>query len=359
MNQLHNSIFRRLFVGCFMGLLLVIGGNLTAQPVQPANPDLSEEARQLLQFLDRISGTYTLAGQQNFNDNLDRWDEEVKKITGSYPVVWGADFSYNFDDKSHDEVRQKLVDMAKKKYREGHIITLMWHACPPDEGHTCASDSIWVWNDMYPQSKWYQFTTPGTELNKKWRSQVDNVAKYLKQLKDAGIPVLWRPYHEMNGMWFWWCQHPGEQGFERLWKRMYDRLVNYHELNNLIWVWNPNAPRDIEGDHAFPYEHYFPGLDYVDVLAADVYYNDYRKSHHDQLLELADEKPIGLGEVGQLPTPKVLKQQPQWTWFMEWGDWLKKKNDTTAIKELYEASSVVTLDEIERNEQEEYEITIK
>ncbi len=85
---------------------------------------------------------------------------------------------------------------------------------------------------------------------------------------------------------------------------MYDRYVNHHHLDNLIWVWNTNAPRDRENDEAYAYELYFPGLEYVDVLAADVYHNDYRQEHHDQLVELAEGKVISLGEVGELPLPR-------------------------------------------------------
>lgn len=80
----------------------------------------------------------------------------------------------------------------------------------------------------------------------------------LKKFRDAGIPVLWRPYHEMNGMWFWYGNRPGEKGIQKLWKMMYDRYVNYHHLNNLIWVWNANAPRDWKDDEAYAYELFIP-----------------------------------------------------------------------------------------------------
>lgn len=64
----------------------------------------------------------------------------------------------------------------------------------------------------------------------------------------------------------------------------YDYLSNHHSLNNLIWVWNTNAPRDIPGDEAGPYEDFFPGTEYVDVLAADVYRKDYKLRKVDDFL---------------------------------------------------------------------------
>jgi mannan endo-1,4-beta-mannosidase len=188
-------------------------------------------------------------------------------------------------------------------------------------------------------------TTDGTPLNEAWKRQVDGVAGYLKQLQDAGIPVLWRPYHEMNGVWFWWCNKPGVEGFVKLWRMMYDRYTNYHGLNNLLWVWNTNAPRDIPGDEAFPYADYFPGTEYVDVLAADVYKGDYRQSHHDQVVALGGGNLIALGEVGTLPTVEQYEAQPQWSWFMPWGYFIN--NQSEKMNTIYHHPRTLTLDRIE------------
>jgi mannan endo-1,4-beta-mannosidase len=93
------------------------------------------------------------------------------------------------------------------------------------------------------------------------------VAEGLQQLKDAGVVVLWRPFHEMNGDWFWWGKKTGDDGYKKLYRMLYDRLVNFHHLNNLIWVYNCNELND----NVDPYEKYYPGNDVVDILATDVY----------------------------------------------------------------------------------------
>jgi mannan endo-1,4-beta-mannosidase len=111
---------------------------------------------------------------------------------------------------------------------------------------------------------------------------VDVIASYLSQLQDAHVPVLWRPYHEMNGVWFWWCDQKGENGFKKLWIMMYDYMVNHHHLNNLIWVWDTNAPRSNPGDEAFAYSDFWPGAAYVDVLAADIYHKKADQGADDQ-----------------------------------------------------------------------------
>jgi mannan endo-1,4-beta-mannosidase len=195
---------------------------------------------------------------------------------------------------------------------------------------------------------WDNLLTEGTELNKDWKDQLDGIAYYLNILQDAGIPVLWRPYHEMNGVWFWWCNHPGEDGFKRLWISMYNYFTFEKGLNNLIWVWDTNAPRDIPGDEAFDYPLFYPGDTYVDILAADVYRKDYKQSHHDDLLALSG-KPIALGEVGEIPDPEILKKQPYWSWFMPWAYHSMKNNSISDYKELYKFPAIITLDEIKRD----------
>ncbi|HXK58997.1 MAG TPA: glycosyl hydrolase [Acidobacteriota bacterium] len=313
---------------------------------EPVNPNATPEARKLLAFLHEIQGKYTLAGQHNFINSGSKYTDLIKLITGKSPIIWGSDFSFAYEGDeprkfqhcgpinltnppeplaylklTPEEARERLVKTVIRKHQEGYIITLMWHACPPGEGDTCDGAKIWAMERRPTPEQWTELTTDGTPLNSAWKRQADVIAGYLKQLQDAKVPVLWRPYHEMNGVWFWWCNQKGEQGFKKLWIMMYDYYVNHHKLNNLIWVWNTNAPRNRPNDEAYAYEDFWPGIEYVDVLAADVYRRDWKQSHHDDLLKLAQGKPIALGEVGDPPTPEILDAQPRWAWFMPWG-WL-------------------------------------
>lgn len=346
-----------MLIGCVLSCLVIFSCSIPGpQHPKPVNPNTSLEARMLLDFLYEIEGEYTLSGHHNYIRNLTQYSGAVEDMTGVSPVVWGADFSFNFGDRDPNEARQALIDTTTLMYKKGHIITLMWHSCFPEDGQACDADSIWVWQPGVSEAKWDSLVTPGTELNVMWQEQVDQVAEFLKQLRDAGVPVLWRPYHEMNGIWFWWCNKRGDDGFVKLWRMMYDRFVNVHELHNLLWVWNPNAPRDKEGDEAYAYDLFFPGLEYVDILAADVYHNDYRSSHHDDLLDLAAGKLIALGEVGQLPTPEVLQEQPQWTWFMGWANWLFRANEPDSVRALYDAPRVLGMQDVERDADGRYHV---
>ncbi len=299
-------------------------------PCPPVNAHATPEARELLAFLYEISGKRVMSGQHNFPGALSAFSLEASNIGGAYPAVWGQDFGFSDDDQDGVQFRDQVIEEAIQQHAKGSIITLMWHAVQPthDEPVTFKENIIGKLSD----ENWSGLVTPGTALNKRWIEQTDVVASLLKVLQEHNIPVLWRPYHEMNGDWFWWGNRPGKTGYQALYRHMYHQFVHVHELNHLLWVWNANAPRGNAG----PYAPYFPGLDVVDVLATDVYSNDYQPAHYNEIVELASGKPIALGEVGQLPTPELLASEPLWTWFMTWSGFTKNHNDPNEVKRLFQ-----------------------
>jgi mannan endo-1,4-beta-mannosidase len=328
----------RSFVLGLLALTLPLVGS--AQPYEPVNENATPEARQLLQYLYEIQGEHILSGQHDYNNSLTKYTERVHEMTGKRPAVWGSDF-INHESRDRGEA---IVQEAIRKHENGAIITLMWHAGrPTDEPPYPWTESI---QGEVTVEEWDSLTTPGTAIHERWKEQVDGVAEHLQTLQEADVPVLWRPYHEMNGGWFWWGHKMGDDGFVQLWRMLYDRLVNHHELNNLLWVWNANAPRDIPNDRAHPYEYYYPGHQTVDILAADVYHFDYEQNEYHSLLTLADGRPIALGEVGQLPKPEILEAQPQWTWFMVWSQWLETHNPDGRVEAVYEYAPTLSLDDV-------------
>lgn len=309
--------------------------------IEPVNPNTSREARDLLHFLYSVKGNKILSGQHNYGNELLRSTDSVESITGKLPAIWGSDM---LPLQKGDLTMQDVVDEAIRQHEKGSIITLMYHQVKPFD-----HDSLGFQGSVKGQvtdEEWGQIITPGTPYYRMLIEKIDNVAGYLKQLQDKNIPVLWRPYHEMNGIWFWYGDRKGEEGFQKLWKIMYQRYVNYHQLNNLIWVWNANGPRDWKDDQAYAYQLYYPGNEYVDVLAADIYKNDYKQSHHDQLVELGQGKLIAIGECGVLPTPEILEQQSEWVWFMDWARFVWTANEPEYVQTLYDSPRVLTLDEI-------------
>jgi len=322
------------------GLVLFVSFKTIAQRYSPVNPAASDGVKRTLNFLYDIKGKYILSGQQNYNSDRNTFSDSAKAITGKYPAIWGCDFM-NWGDK---DLGPQIVEEAIHKSHEGYLITMMWHeGRPTDDPPYDFEKNV---KGRITDSAWNQLITPGTALNKKWMGQIDAVAGYLKQLQDAGVTVLWRPYHEMNGVWFWWGNRKGDNGIIKLWKMMYDRYTNYHHLNNLIWVWGANGLRDIPFDEAYDYKDYYPGPQYVDVLGADVYHFDYEQKDYTDLLKVANGKPIALTETGELPKPEILKVQPQWAWFMVWTSWLWTDNTHDRVRQIYNLPQTLSHDEV-------------
>jgi len=323
-------------------LVLLIAAPLGAQTQAPVNPAASPEARALLNYLYSISGHYILTGQHNYPNTIANWTDRAYDLTGKYPAVFGQDFGFQGGaDKDSTLARPALVEEAMRQYRNGAIVTFTWHAVrPTDDEPVTFRDSV---QGHLSDFEWRETLTPGTDLYKRWCAQVDAIAGYLKQLRDAHVPVLWRSYHEVNGNWFWWGGRKGRDGSAALYRQLFDRFVNYHHLDNLVWVWNANAPGS-GGSGPGPYADYFPGLEYADVLSVDVY-GEFKQSFYDDLLALSGGKPVALAEVGGVPSPAALKEQPKYTWFMTWSELVELSNPLEAVRAIYNDAHALNRDD--------------
>lgn len=134
-----------------------------------------------------------------------------------------------------------------------------------------------------------QLITSGTALNTRFKGYLDSLANNLANLQDNNVVVLFRPYHEMNGSWFWWCGHDPQQ-YKDLWIYTFNYLTQTKGLHNLLWVYAPNAELDLT---------YYPGSQYVDVVGVDYYGTGVFSSAVDGYGQLSTlGKPFGLTEFG-------------------------------------------------------------
>jgi mannan endo-1,4-beta-mannosidase len=318
------------FLGC--------AGWLNAAP-EPVNPHATPEARALLAYLDSISGKQTITGQHNYPNVGARWTDMAYDLTGKYPGLFGGDFGFSAgDDKDSVLSRPAMIEEVKRQYQNGAVIALTWHEVrPTDDEPVTFRDSV---QGHLTNHEWKELLTPGSPLNTRWCAQVDVVAGYLRQLRDAHVPVLFRPYHEINGGWFWWDGRPGKDGSAALYRMIYDRFVNVHHLDNLVWVWNANAPNPGWP----PLAEFYPGAEYADVVSMDIY-GEFKQEYYDSMVKLAGDKPIALAEVGAMPSPEVLDRQPRWTYFMVWSEFIQGATPLERAKAIYNAPRMLTRDD--------------
>ncbi|MGG4218403.1 glycosyl hydrolase [Paenibacillus jamilae] len=309
---------------------------VNAASLQPVNSDASTQARELYNYLLSISGKKTVTGQHDYLESPDELSNKIQKISQAYVGLHGYEMGAisGQSDTVEAAQRKNVVDSAIRWSRSGGIVTMTFHEALPGRPLTWANVQAKV-----SQAEFNKYVTPGTTQYNLLIADLDKVAVSLKQLRDAGVPVLWRPYHEMNGDWFWWGN---KNNFNQLWNIMYDRFVNTHQLNNLLWVWSPNAPNS----YTVPYTPKYPGDDKVDILAVDIYNNDFKQSHYDGLLGLARNKPIAIGEHGEMPSSEVLQAQPKWVYSMTWGKMLTENNTTNQIQDYMNDSKSLTRDDV-------------
>ena len=298
-----------------------------------------ESAAQLkvLDYLYEISGQYIIAGQHNREPNADpdRWTNYIYDLTGKYPGLWSGDFLFQ---RENIENRWTMIYEAENQWKNGAIINLMLHTCPPHRGEPCAWDPG-ILHDPLNDQQWEALITDGSELNLAWKARLDTISIYLQYLADKGIEVLFRPLHEMNQKAFWWGGRPGPGGTAKLFQITHDYLEQEKNLSNIIWVWDmQDLTRDLND--------YNPGDQYWDVFAFDVYSDGFDQSWYDQILSFVGSKPIAIGECGKLPTPQQLERQPRWTFFMPWAELVKEKNTEEEIRILYNQPFVLTRDEM-------------
>jgi mannan endo-1,4-beta-mannosidase len=175
-------------------------------------------------------------------------------------------------------------------------------------------------------------------------ADIDTIAQYLTQLQDAGVAIVWRPLHEASGGWFWWGAD-GAKPLVALYKLLYDRLTNHHNLHNLIWVWNSEGGSDAA---------WYPGDNFVDIIGRDYYYHGTTPVDASLIGEFeAIKKSFGLGKMialsenGIVPSAEKMEADgASWSYFMSWVDHITSENTAAHWNEVMNSDFVITLDEM-------------
>ena len=310
----------------------------------PCNPKASLEARNVLDYLADLRGKGIVLGQHTQT----RAQEElvyINEVTGKNPALCGFEllaYSPNINFKESDEEclteveeNKGTLENAMNWAERGGLITFTWHWFSPLYGR---HKTFYQCNTEFDARL---ALTEGTPERKAFQSDMDKMAQLLMPFCKKKVPVLWRPFHESEGTWFWWGSR-GPKTARGLYRDMYDRYVNMHGLDNLIWVWNSPLPEGYAGD------------DYCDVISRDVYlpdhtHSDYCEAHEELVKITASKKITALGETGPVPDIDLLaKTKIPWTWYMTWSKARCSEEATshTVLRSAYNSNYGVTLDKL-------------
>ena len=236
----------------------------------------TQRTENLLANLREISANGYLVGHQD--DPVygvgwvgDSCRSDVKSVCNDYPAVIGFDLghlelgdSLNLDGVPFDRMKQEII----RQYDRGGMVTLSWHLDNPLTG-----GSAWVKPDSLTDQEKQTVASvlEGGECHDKFLGWLDTLASFLNSLETpygVKVPVLFRPWHEHTGSWFWWGQNlcTTEQ-YKALWKLTVDQLKQ-RGVNNVLYAYSPGT--EFNGD-ASKYLERWPGDDIVDVIGFDSY----------------------------------------------------------------------------------------
>ncbi|MEU6733361.1 glycosyl hydrolase [Streptomyces physcomitrii] len=287
-------------------------------PVSPAGAAATPE--DVVGYLQQISGQQVVSGVHNKEPlgSPTQYTDKAESITGKRAGLWGGEVGFTASDVAD---RQRIVDQAKTEWDKGSLVSWTWHMCPPTKAEDCAFDGD-INGYRLDDGQWADLVDDGGGLNTVFKERLDGLVPYLQQLKDAGVPLLFRPQHEMNEGWAWWGGRGGENGSRKLFRITHDYLES-KGLDNIVWVWNVKDPQGQAGSVG----DYYPGDDYVDVVSLDPWNSSWPTDDWYQAMKnVAPGKPLSLAEVGRVPSPGQLASQPEWTWFMVWAEYLDQNS---------------------------------
>lgn len=323
--------------------------NITSSLV---NKNSTANTKKLYSFLKDSYGKYVITGQQCDGGINGNEFKAIKNLTGDYPALLGLDMMDYTPSRTALGASSSAVEKAIEFANKGGIVTFCWHWNAPTEylNSTANSSDGW-WGGFYTQSSKFDIAKVMNGQDAKGKKLLDRdikeIAKQLKRLEKAGVPVIWRPLHEGSGGWFWWGAK-GSDAYKKLWKYLYKELTNTYGCNNLIWVYNGQSA------------DWYPGDEYVDIVGEDIYPGNHvydpQVSRFRQAINYGSKTKItALTENGCIfDIDSAVSINALWSWFMTWGgeftvngsNYSEKYTEKSVIKKMYASKYSLTLGSI-------------
>lgn len=313
------------------------------------NRNATANTKKLYSFLKDSYGKYVITGQQCDGGINGNEFKAIKNLTGDYPALLGLDMMDYTPSRTAFGASSSAVEKAIEFANKGGIVTFCWHWNAPTEYlNSTANNSDGWWGGFYTKSSKFDIAKVMNGQDAKGKKLLDRdikeIAKQLKRLEKAGVPVIWRPLHEASGGWFWWGAK-GSDAYKKLWKYLYNELTNTYGCNNLIWVYNGQSA------------DWYPGDEYVDIVGEDIYPGNHvydpQVSRFKQAISYGSKTKItALTENGCIfDIDSAVSINALWSWFMTWGgeftvngsNYSEKYTEKSVIKKMYASKYSLTL----------------
>src|SRR5829696_3193076 len=217
---------------------------LAAQKNRLIDVQATKETKALFKNLFKLSEKHTLFGHQHATEYGHGWEGEedrsdVKSVTGSHPAVIGIDFS-GFTGQNENAInryKSQLEKIAEDTYNRGGVITVSWHFSNP------VSKGGFYWVDSLSKPA-VSYIIPGGAAHEQYKQILKSIAGWARNIKGADrklVPVIFRPFHELDGDWFWWGRsHCTREEFISLWRFTVGFLRDSLNVHNFIYAFSPD-----------------------------------------------------------------------------------------------------------------------
>jgi mannan endo-1,4-beta-mannosidase len=254
-------------------LFLILTEVSNAQPgtIRLTDTKATRETKALALNLQKLSSGHILFGHQHATEYGHGWSgdadrSDVKSVSGSHPAVIGVDF--NGLSGRPDQAIQKTFSGLHKTitdtYNRGGVTTVAWHFSNP------ASGGGFYWRDSISIPA-VRLIIPGGSHHDQYKKILGTIAALAKGVKGKDgtlAPMIFRPYHEFDGDWFWWGKsHCTADEFKTLWKFTVNYLRDSLDVHNFIYAFSPDNKFNSEQE----YLERYPGDDFVDLVGMDNY----------------------------------------------------------------------------------------
>lgn len=232
----------------------------------------TKETKALYNNLHKLAEKHILFGHQHATEYGHGWvgsdfsRSDVKSVTGSHPAVIGVDFSglSGRPDSAIAKTKNDLIKNIAATYNRGGVTTVVWHFINP------VSPGGFYWVDTISKAA-VPYIIPGGSFNeayKKILTTIADVAKSVKGKAGIAVPMIFRPFHEFDGDWFWWGKsHCTTQEFKTLWQFTVAYLRDSLQVHNFIYAFSP----DCKFNSTEEYTERYPGNEWVDIVGFDDY----------------------------------------------------------------------------------------
>lgn len=226
------------------------------------------ETQKLYKSLRIIQKKGTVFAHQHATEYGHGWSgnpdqSDVKSVVGTHPGMIGIDFS-GFTGRNSEVYKSRLKQVVEDHYNRGGIITAAWHFYNP----VGKGGFYWEGSDSMDVVK---RLIPGGDGHEKFKEILDGLAEWAKNVKGAdgeAIPMIFRPWHEFDGGWFWWgASHCSIEDFNTLWKFTVTYLRDEKGVHNFIYAFSPDNNFRTEKK----YLERYPGNQWVDMIGMDNY----------------------------------------------------------------------------------------